>query len=321
MKELVEAPLIVPVSPLRLLESCETSTPPETNAIHSHLENSSIAGIQVTANPQVSEQAKIIGTIALFDRFPPEPMTPEQAGQYFAYTGRHIRSNLVKRFRDEVFVGAAFKSLRDGLLLNGLLSVDALKLLAKYQAATSKKLPVFSSQGERVGVTKNSNPIPFEIWTDQIRTEYWVKPSDQDSSGVVPFVEYQQPVDRDAIAAAVAYEGEDGNYGASFLLQAVGRNEQALSEQLEVCIAEIVELNEGSAESLKQYQVHVSDLKARDDAWRKLRNLRFQKMRLENQQMALQHRQILETEYDAIVRGDVVVPPKSQDSTHPGKVS
>jgi hypothetical protein len=323
MRELIEAlPIeadeIAPVSPIRLLESRTVFTSPAMDALNSEPESLTLDLTQAGVNPPSSEQTKIIGTIALFERFPPEPMTPEQAGQYFAYTGRHIRSNLIKRFREEVFVGAAFKPLRDELLLNGLLSTDALLLLAKYQAATSKKLPVFSAQGERIGVTKNSTSISFEIWADQVRTEYWGKATDTDSSKTAALTEYQKPIDYDAIAAAVAYEGEDGNYGASLLIQAVGRNEQALSEQLEVCIAEIVELNEDSAESLEQYQVHISDLKARDEAWRKLRNLRFQKMRLENQQDALQHRQILETEYDAILRGDVVVP-KPQTATNSGK--
>jgi hypothetical protein len=84
MKGLIPAPstesvTIASVSPIRLLESRTTPMSPATDTLSSEPESptSELDLAQAGINSPSSEQTKIIGTIALFERFPAEPMSPE----------------------------------------------------------------------------------------------------------------------------------------------------------------------------------------------------------------------------------------------------
>lgn len=129
-----------------------------------------------------------------------QPMTPVEAENYFAYTGRHIRSNLIKKFKEEVFRGEEFEELRHNLLVDGVLSVDALKILASYQT-TSKKIPVFDHEGRKVETLKNDFPVPFDQWRERMVAEYreWMNP-EPEISQTQPF----DPNSEDPIAAVLA---------------------------------------------------------------------------------------------------------------------
>lgn len=206
-----------------------------------HFRNGTDLELSGTGMELPSKDAELIGVVSLLDQMP-KHMKGTEASEYFPWSWKHVRSNLVPR------IARYLKVSQSSLFDHGTLTEEGIRLLADYEKCCSTKLSVFVD-GRRVDIRdRDVSDVPqsFYDWTQDVLKER--RQSPPINSVAAPTMDAAlvgNSADRNSSALTVGGADFDIDAFVEQQLSQMGGVEQGAMSQLETVEAELIEADEG----------------------------------------------------------------------------
>ena len=197
--------------------------------------------LELSPGQEGDSSAECVGVTCVLDQMPNQ-MKGDKAAEYFPWSWKHIRSNLIPRISD------GLKVERHTLFDRGTLTQEGIHLLASYEQCCSSKISIFDGGGQRVGIRQRDEgdvPQSFDAWIQDVLRERRhaaqqippIDPSAQDANTHTSGFETPE----DSSALVMGGEGFDIDTFIDQQLNQMGGVEESAIAKLEEVEAELVD--------------------------------------------------------------------------------